>query len=264
MKKINKPGFAFGETLSISTLGPSSGLPERFVMSHINATEINTTSACSYFLSEYRFCLPLFPRLTVSLMLRSWDSFWPCSDHQEEPEADTHGEITHPTLMGRYPRSTYVDNSEHTPVPVNADWRNPPACRLAMSEREEPDCRATAVRRRAVKLIHIDIIHTNCDANCMWRNIRVTSVPWRLVACVAKVFIFSLYSWAARLLYLALAVLVVQPCWLKNAICQRKVRTDTETQTGRVQLNGASPQMLIACWYSAFRYWPHSRFLRLA
>lgn len=45
-----------------------------------------------------------------------------------------------------------------------------------------------------------------------------TSVPWRLVACVPRVFILSLYSWAARLLYLVFAALDVQPCWLKNAI----------------------------------------------
>lgn len=53
-------------------------------------------------------------------------------------------------------------------------------------------------------------------------------MPWLLVACVAKVLIFSLYSWAARLLYLALAALVVQLCWLKNATCRGKVTGDKE------------------------------------
>lgn len=65
----------------------------------------------------------------------------------------------------------------------------------------------------------------------------VTSVPWRLVACVARVLIFSLYSWAALLLYLALAALDVHPCWLKNAICHQeqrhgKVNTSNEVTRG--------------------------------
>lgn len=51
----SKPGFPFGETLSISTLGPSSRLPEKiylsvYVIRYINFDVINTTgvslSAC--------------------------------------------------------------------------------------------------------------------------------------------------------------------------------------------------------------------------
>lgn len=83
--------------------------------------------------------------------------------------------------------------------------------------------------RRAVEVtnlfvhIHVKLLRTE-KQKTKKRYRKVTSVPWRLVACVANVFIFSLYSWAALLLYLALAALVVHPCWLKNAICHQKRR----------------------------------------
>lgn len=72
----------------------------------------------------------------------------------------------------------------------------------------------------------------------------VTSVPWRLVACVANVFIFSLYSWAALLLYLALAALVVHPCWVKNATCQQKKRrakVNTKNSVARALVQSLCP-----------------------
>lgn len=78
-----------------------------------------------------------------------------------------------------------------------------------------------------------DSAHGMCQSVEEQAGVFFTSVPWRRVACVAKVFIFSLYSWDARLLYLALAALAVQPCWLKNPICHRKVKTDTEKQTNQ-------------------------------
>lgn len=77
------------------------------------------------------------------------------------------------------------------------------------------------------------------------KHVCVTSVPWRLVACVAKVFIFSLYSCAARLLYLELAALAVPPCWLKKAICHREFRTETGKQTGRIKLENV---WVTRCW----------------
>lgn len=47
----------------------------------------------------------------------------------------------------------------------------------------------------------------------------ITSVPCRRVACVARLLIRSRYSSAALLLYLMLAALELQPCWLKKAFC---------------------------------------------
>lgn len=40
----------------------------------------------------------------------------------------------------------------------------------------------------------------------------LTSVPYLAMAALASCRIFSLYIWAARLLYFALASVVVQPC----------------------------------------------------
>lgn len=50
------------------------------------------------------------------------------------------------------------------------------------------------------------------------RALRLTSVPYLAMAALASCRIFSLYIWAARLLYLALASVVVQPCWRKKAV----------------------------------------------
>lgn len=46
----------------------------------------------------------------------------------------------------------------------------------------------------------------------------LTSVPYLARAALACWRIFSLYIWAARLLYLALVSLVEQPCWRKKAV----------------------------------------------
>lgn len=50
----------------------------------------------------------------------------------------------------------------------------------------------------------------------------LTSVPYLAMAALASCRIFSLYIWAARLLYLALASVVVQPCWRKKAVWKEK------------------------------------------
>lgn len=46
----------------------------------------------------------------------------------------------------------------------------------------------------------------------------LTSVPYLDNAAFACCRIFSLYIWAARLLYLALVSFVEQPCWRKYAV----------------------------------------------
>lgn len=97
--------------------------------------------------------------------------------------------------------------------------------------KEDLDCRATAAGEKKCLFTHMDVkLVRNGKKRTKRREGEVTSVPWRRVACVANVFIFSLYSWAALLLYLALAALVVHPCWLKNAICHQKRRTKVHTK----------------------------------
>lgn len=58
-------------------------------------------------------------------------------------------------------------------------------------------------------LIHPPVCSTWCI---------LTSVPYLASAAFACWRIFSLYIWAARLLYLALVSLVEQPCWRKKAV----------------------------------------------
>lgn len=105
-----------------------------------------------------------------------------------------------------------------------------------LKEKEDLDCRATAAGKKSSETpshvyTHESKIGKKWKKRTKRREGEVTSVPWRRVACVANVFIFSLYSWAALLLYLALAALVVHPCWLKNAIChQKKRRTKVHTK----------------------------------
>ena len=50
----------------------------------------------------------------------------------------------------------------------------------------------------------------------------LTSVPYLDNAAFACCRIFSLYIWAARLLYLALVSFVEQPCWRKNDVFKQK------------------------------------------
>lgn len=60
----------------------------------------------------------------------------------------------------------------------------------------------------------------------------LTSVPYLDKAEFASCRIFSLYIWAARLLYLALVSFVEQPCWRKNAVFKEKEKiTTSPTQT---------------------------------
>lgn len=55
----------------------------------------------------------------------------------------------------------------------------------------------------------------------------LTSVPYLDSAVLASWRIFSLYIWAARLLYLALVSFVEQPCWRKNAVYGQRRRKNS-------------------------------------
>lgn len=129
----------------------------------------------------------------------------------------------------------FLTLKQHNPVPLKLRWRSPRACLEGTLETEEPDYRATAEETKSstADLLMWTLLQLKEVWEAKWslcliseRRIGVTSVPWRLVACVAKVFIFSLYSCAARLLYLALAALAWHPCWLKNAICHKNKRSN--------------------------------------
>lgn len=66
----------------------------------------------------------------------------------------------------------------------------------------------------------IDFYYSCCCCCWWWFTLWsvLTSVPYLARAALACWRIFSLYIWAARLLYLALVSLVEQPCWRKKAV----------------------------------------------
>lgn len=92
------------------------------------------------------------------------------------------------------------------------------------------------------------------------RLLILTSVPYLDNAAFACCRIFSLYIWAARLLYLALVSFVEQPCWRKNAVCGWKERGSFTSQqaartTSLCQLEETSRFYFIAILRPEFLLW---------
>lgn len=154
MKNINQPGFVFGETLSISTLGPSSRLPEKV---KCKCDEPHKWCICLYFCS-LSLCYIVQEKHWIPLLSSSFFAVKGFSDVEELRHIlgvftvsgtawvlkQTH--VVKSIILlhcAGVQRADMWIKSHHTPVPVNADWRNPPACRLVMLGTEEPDCQAT-------------------------------------------------------------------------------------------------------------------------
>lgn len=74
------------------------------------------------------------------------------------------------------------------------------------------------LKRRELKRSYPTRLSMKCYMSNCRELLRLTSVPYLAMAALASCRIFSLYIWAARLLYLALASVVVQPCWRKKAV----------------------------------------------
>lgn len=65
------------------------------------------------------------------------------------------------------------------------------------------------------------LIISHCPQECTDLLV-LTSFPYLAMAALASCWIFSRYMWAARLLYLAGASEVVQPCWQKKAVWNQR------------------------------------------
>ena len=116
VKNTHQPGFALGEALSMSTLGPSSGLPAWFeYMCHkANSTKKkkpNKNNQLTFrFCVKYHFSLPVCWHFQLPPMQRRRDSSWPCSDRRTVGSLHNH---TVKSLTSNKQTGDYKDTKLH-------------------------------------------------------------------------------------------------------------------------------------------------------